>query len=71
MKMKGKIMANLLRVSKVNETPGFPLRSSTLYKWIHTKKHLEIFCKVGGAVFVDLSKFDQLVAKGSMARKGA
>lgn len=55
---------NLLRVSKANETPGFPLKASTLYKWIHTKKHPELFVRLGGAVFVNLTKLDALVSSG-------
>jgi hypothetical protein len=57
-------MANLLRLSKVNEIPGFPLRASTLYKWKHLRKHPELFVKLGGGVFVNLDKLDSLVAKG-------
>jgi len=57
-------MTNLLRVSKVNDTPGFPLKASTLYKWIHTKKHPELFVRLGGAVFVNLTKLDALVSSG-------
>ena len=57
-------MANLLRLAKVNETPGFPLRASTLYKWIHLRKHPELFVRLGGGVFVNLDKLDALIAKG-------
>lgn len=63
-------MANLLRVSKANETPGFPLRSSTLYKWLHTKRNPELFVRLGGAVYVNLDKLDAIVAKGGTVRKG-
>jgi hypothetical protein len=69
MKAKGKIMANLLRVSKANETPGFPLRCSTLYKWIHVRKHPELFVRLGGAVFVNLDKLDAIIAKGGTKAK--
>ena len=55
---------NLLRISKVNDTPGFPLRASTLYKWIHVRKHPELFVKLGGAVFVNLTKLDAFIASG-------
>ncbi len=55
---------NLLRVSKVNDTPGFPLRASTLYKWIHTRKHPELFVRLGGAVFVNLTKLDAFISNG-------
>jgi hypothetical protein len=57
-------MANLLRLSRVDETPGFPLKKSTLYKWVHTRKHPEVFVRIGGAVFVDLDAFGRLVEKG-------
>jgi hypothetical protein len=57
-------MTNLLRISKVNQTPGFPLRASTCYKWLHTKKHPELFVRLGGAVFINVSKLDELIAKG-------
>ena len=57
-------MANLLRLSKVNETPGFPLRASTLYKWVHVKKYPELFVRLGGAVYVNLDKLDSMVAEG-------
>ncbi len=40
--------ANLIRLSKVNKTPNFPLRASTLYKWVHVKKHPELFVRLGG-----------------------
>jgi hypothetical protein len=71
MKKKGKIMANLLRVSKANETPGFPLRSSTLYKWLHCRKHPELFVRLGGAVYVNLDRLDSIIARGGTVRKGA
>ena len=51
-------MTNLLRVSRVNDRPDFPLRASTLYKWIHTKKHQELFVRLGGGVYVNLDKLD-------------
>lgn len=57
-------MTNLIRVSKVNDKPGFPLRASTLYKWIHTKKHPQLFVRLGGAVFVNLSKLDEVISRG-------
>ena len=58
--------ANLLRLSKVNETPGFPFRASTLYKWVHLKKHPELFVRLGGAVYVNLDKLDSIIQKGGM-----
>lgn len=55
---------NLLRISKVNQTPGFPLRASTLYKWVHIGRHLELFVRLGGAVFVDLDEFKKFIERG-------
>jgi hypothetical protein len=60
---------NLIRISKVNDTPGFPLRASTLYKWLHVRKHLELFVRLGGAVFVNVSKLDELIANGGTRQK--
>jgi len=57
-------MSNLLRLSKIDEIPGFPFRKSTLYKWVHVRKHPEIFVRIGGAVFLDLDAFNALVEKG-------
>jgi hypothetical protein len=62
-------MTNLLRVSKVNETPGFPLRASTLYKWLHIRKHPELFTRLGGAVYVNLDKLDEVIRKGGTRTK--
>jgi hypothetical protein len=56
-------MKDLLRLSKVNQTPGFPLRASTLYKWIHTRKHPELFVRLGSAVFVDIEALNRLIEK--------
>ena len=61
-------MKNLLRLSNVG-TPGFPqvpLKRSTLYKWIHVRRHPELFIKVGKAVFVDLDAMDRLVEAGRL-----
>lgn len=57
-------MANLLRVSHASRTPNFPLKSSTLYKWRHLRKHLELFVELGGACYINLDKLDSIVAKG-------
>jgi len=54
-------MGNLIRLSKVDEQPGFPLKASTLYKWKHTRKHPQIFVKLGGALFVDMDQLAKLV----------
>ncbi|MGA2223743.1 MAG: hypothetical protein ABSH41_04785 [Syntrophobacteraceae bacterium] len=57
-------MTNLLRISKINSTPNFPIRASTAYKWIHTKKHPELFVRLGGAVYVNLDRLDEVIRKG-------
>jgi hypothetical protein len=57
-------MSHLLRVSKVDQTPDFPLRASTLYKWHHVRKYPELFVRLGGAVYVNLDKLDAIIAKG-------
>jgi hypothetical protein len=53
-------MNNLLRVSQAN---GLPFKKQTFYKWYHTKKHLEIFVKFGGALFVDVDRLAQAIDK--------
>ncbi|HIJ75349.1 MAG TPA: hypothetical protein HPP81_01395 [Deltaproteobacteria bacterium] len=63
-------MTNLLRVSRVNDRPDFPLRASTLYNWLHVRKHPELFVQLGGPVYVNLDKPDTLVAKDGTVRKG-
>jgi hypothetical protein len=55
---------NLIRISRVNDTPGFPLRASTLYKWVHVRKHPELFVRLGGAVFVNIDRLNELISKG-------
>jgi hypothetical protein len=55
--MKG----NLVRVSQAE---GLPLKKSTFYKWKHLNKHPELFVKLGGAVFVDLTVLGELIEQG-------
>ena len=62
-------MSNLLRLSKVNSTPGFPLKASTMYMWHHKQKHPEIFVSLGGAVFVDLDALGKLIEAGRQSRR--
>lgn len=47
-----------MRVSKAQD---LPLERSTLYKWHHTQRCPEIFVKLGGALFVDLDRLEQLI----------
>ena len=60
---------NWVRVSK-SEKSNLPLRPSTLYKWHHTKKHPEIFVKIGGSLFVDQDRFFELARAGKLASRG-
>ena len=60
------VKRNLLRVSDVNTTAGFPVRASTIYKWRHVGKHLELFVKIGSALFVDLDRLDVLIEAGRL-----
>jgi len=60
---------NLLRVSKVDETPMFPLRTSTLYRWNRKGKHTELFVKLGGALFVNIDKLEEVISKGGTTAK--
>ena len=51
----------LLRISKGD---NLPLRKSTLYKWHHLRKYPRLFVKLGGALFVDLDVFDEIIEAG-------
>jgi hypothetical protein len=60
--LRGDVMQNLVRVSKIKSLQfKSPFEPATYYKWFHLKKHLEIFVKVGGALFVDLDRLEQLI----------
>jgi hypothetical protein len=55
-------MQNLVRVSKIKSLPfKSPFEPSTYYKWWHIGKHKEIFVKLGGSLFVDLDRLEQLI----------
>jgi len=58
-------MQNLIRVSKAD---GLPFKPSTLYKMHHVGRNLEIFVKLGGSLFVDLDRLEQLI-EASRARR--
>jgi hypothetical protein len=62
-------MDELLRISKVNQTKDFPIRSSTCYKWYHTKKHSELFCKLGGALFINVTRLKAMISNGGTSRR--
>ena len=55
------LAGNLVRISQAE---GLPLKKSTLYKWKHLNKHPELFVKLGGAVFVDLTVLSELIERG-------
>ncbi len=55
----------LIRVSQANEN-NLPFRSSTLYGWMHRKKHLQLFRKVGKSLFVDLEELQKLMDSGKV-----
>jgi hypothetical protein len=40
------------------------VKISTLYKWAHIKKFPGLFCKLSGALLIDLDKFDELIENG-------
>ena len=61
-------MRNLLRVSKISEQ-DFPISPSTLYKWRHTNKYPELFIKLGGFLFIDLSELDRLCQTNRLSKK--
>jgi hypothetical protein len=58
------MMKNLVRLSKINKTPNFPIRSATAYKWHHVKRFPGLFIKLGGAIFIDVDKLDELLEQG-------
>jgi hypothetical protein len=53
--------SKLVRISKGE---NLPLKRSTLYKWHHLKKFPGLFVKLGGALFVDLDVFDEIIEAG-------
>lgn len=54
----------LVRISKTKGREDIPLKTPTLYKWWHTRKHPELFVKLGSALFVDLDRLDTLIEAG-------
>lgn len=57
-------MQNLVRVSKAD---NLPFKKQTFYKWFHTKKHLEIFVKFSGALFIDLKALERAMESGRLS----
>ena len=60
-------MQNLIKVSQVR---NLPFKRQTFYKWFHTGKHLEIFLKFGGSLFVDVDRLEQLIEASRGGVKG-
>ena len=54
-------MENLVRLSKADD---LLIKKSTLYKWSAKKTNSEIFIKLGGTVFVDLDRLEELIERG-------
>ncbi|MBM4272900.1 MAG: hypothetical protein FJ134_00325 [Deltaproteobacteria bacterium] len=63
-------MKNLVRISEIPRLPTkLPFKAQTFYKWFHTGKHLEIFVKISGALFLDLERLEQLIDASRGQRK--
>jgi hypothetical protein len=58
-------MKNLIRVSRAKEA-GLPFATQTFYKFRHTGKHLELFVKIGGALFIDMDALARLIEAGRL-----
>ena len=43
---------------------GIPLKAETFYKWRKQRKHLQIFTKIGGRVFIVRQKWNLFIQKG-------
>ncbi len=51
---------------RLEEETGFA--RSTFYKWRTLRKFPKLFCKIGGAVFVDLAELEKLAEAGRGAK---
>jgi len=60
-------MKHLIRLSKITDEQ-FPLSRSTLYKYRHTGKYPRLFCKIGGAVFIDTREAEKIFEAGRGAK---
>lgn len=63
---KGYPMPNLLPVKKIKPGENFPFTKSWAYKQVNLQKHPGLFVKIGGALFIDLTKFQELTEKGRL-----
>ncbi len=59
-------MREWVQVSKLDETPGSPIRTSTGYKWHHCKRFPELFRRVGGKLFLDMDKLFEMAEAGKL-----
>ena len=50
----------LVRISKAEEM-NLPFKSSTFYKWNHTRRFERLFVKFGRTVFIDLDELEGLI----------
>jgi hypothetical protein len=58
-------MTHLVRLSKIKKThPDFPFEPSTLYKMRVQGRFPNLFIKLGGAVFVDLTALEKIIEAG-------
>lgn len=57
-------MSHLVQLSKINETPGIPIKASTAYKWRTLKKYPQMFTVFGGKVFIDTRVLEQILEAG-------
>ena len=63
---KGEAMSNLLAVKAIKPGENFPFTKSWAYKQVHLQRHPGLFVKIGGSLFIDLSKFQELTEKGRL-----
>lgn len=61
-------MKHLIRLSKIDKLPDFPIRAATAYKWRTLRKYPELFITFGGAVFIDLDRLDKILEAGRGAK---
>jgi len=59
-------MTNLLPVKNIRPGQNFPFSKSWAYKQVHLQKQPGLFVKIGGALFIDLNKFEELTEKGRL-----
>ncbi len=64
-------MFNLVRVSKIKDLPfELPFKPQTFYKMWHMGRNLQIFIKLGGSLFIDIQKLEELI-EGSRGQRKA